>query len=73
MEIISSKFALELNYDILYKDAFETCQNNRTCAEEVPTLTETINYMSMEFFNRDDLTRVEKNNLANEFTEKALF
>jgi hypothetical protein len=73
MEIITSKFALDLNYDILYKDAFESCQEDYICAEQVPSRTESINLMSYEFFNRDDLNRTEKNRQANEFTEKALF
>ena len=33
MTIISTKFALQLNYDLLYEDAYNNCMANETCAE----------------------------------------
>ena len=32
MEIISTQFALMLNYDILYQNSFEKCQSDFDCA-----------------------------------------
>jgi hypothetical protein len=34
MDIVSTRFAVELNFDLLFQDAYENCQLNYTCNQQ---------------------------------------
>ena len=65
MNVISTKFGLEVNYDLIYRDAFQRCQQNVTCSQNVPSEISAINLMSAELMKQEGLSRQEKNQLAN--------
>ena len=73
MEIISTQFALMLNYDILYQNSFEKCQSDFECAQRVPSLIESVNQIANRILERDDMNSIEKNELANDWMSKVLF
>jgi hypothetical protein len=54
MTIIATKLGLEFNYDLLYKDAFDNCMANQTCAETVPNLITIANEMSSSIVPDDE-------------------
>ena len=73
MEIISTQFSLELNYDRLYKESFEQCQNDFDCSQKVPSLIQTVNQITDSILERKDLSNAEKNQMAEEWMAKVLF
>ena len=45
MTIISTKFDLVFDYNLLFKDAFDGCMANETCSQAVPGLINIANVM----------------------------
>lgn len=73
MNVISTKFGLEVNYDMVMKDAFQNCRQNYTCGQHVPSENLAINQMSEELMSQEGLSRSEQSQLANDFVDKALY
>lgn len=69
MTIISTKFALELDYDMIYKKAYDNCMGNSTCLETVPSMSQIANQFSTEMLNSGLYTGDE----VSEWMEKTLF
>ena len=38
MNVISTKFDIRFNLNMIFKDAFDLCMANQTCKNEVPSL-----------------------------------
>ena len=51
MTIVSTKFALELDYNMIYAQAFNNCMSSQPCAEKVPTFSAVANKFSSERLN----------------------
>ena len=73
MDIISTKFSLEMNLDQVFQDAFLNCQANSSCSDKVYSLIKTLNLMSDEILTADGVQKSELNKLANEWLEDALY
>ena len=73
MKIISTKFDLRFNYDLLFKDAYEACMANQTCKDVVPDLINIANDMQDEFVDSTGLSRAEKSYLQSEWMNRVLF
>ena len=69
MTIVSTKFALELDYDMIYKKAFENCLANSTCSEIVPTMSQIANQFSSEMLSSGLYTNAE----VGDWMEKILY
>ena len=61
MTIISTKFNLAFDYNLLFKDAFDGCMANETCSKVVPSLINIANSMQEDFVDTQGLSRAEKN------------
>lgn len=48
MTIISTQLGLELDYNMIFEQAFNNCMSNSTCAEIVPTMSAIANKFSTE-------------------------
>ena len=81
MNVISTKFNVKFDYNLLFKDAFENCMANQTCRcmdnvtclETVPNLITIVNTMQDDFVDSTGLSRSEMNELQNEWVERALY
>ena len=73
MKVISIKFGLELNYNMIIKDAFEACKQNFLCSQQVPSKMSVVNEIALELMNQEGLSRQEKNRVAEDFMNKALY
>ena len=73
MKIISTKFDLRFNNDLLFKDAYEACMANQTCKDVVPSLIDIANDMQDEFVDTNGLSRVEISQRQNEWMDRVLF
>jgi hypothetical protein len=74
MTIINTGWAVEFNYNKIYKEAFEACHKNSSCSKVAPSLIEAAMLMSDEIYNLDDgLSYKEKNEKANEYLDRVLF
>lgn len=61
MTIISTKFDLVFDFDIMIADAFEACMANQTCKDEVPDIISIANDMQEDFVDSEGLSRIEVN------------
>ena len=59
MTIISTKFNLVLDFDLMIADAFEACMTNQTC--EAPDIVSIANNMQEYFVDTEGLSRSEAN------------
>ena len=55
------------------RDAFEACQRNTLCSQQVPSKMSAVNEMALELMNQEGLSRREKNKAAEDFMNKALY
>ena len=72
MEIISTQFDIDINYDSIYKEVFESCYNDSACSSQVPSQTTLINEMALQFFEDEELTSDEQYEKANLFMANAI-
>ena len=56
MEVISTTFSVDLNYDTIYADTYKECQEDEECSSHVPNFIRLANNMALEFFNDASLT-----------------
>lgn len=61
MEVISTTFSVDLNYDTIYADTYKECQEYEECSRHVPNFIRLANSMAIEFFDDASLTKDEQN------------
>jgi hypothetical protein len=64
MDVTYTEFALELNFNAIYKKAYEKCRNDTFCDFFIGSQIELINFISLDYIQEDG-----DNTLANEFME----
>ena len=73
MTIISTKFKLAFDYNLLFKDAFDGCMANETCSKVVPSLINIANSMQEDFVDTTGLGRAEKNDQLGDWMNRVLY
>ena len=73
MEVISTTFSVDLNFDTIYADTFEDCQQDEDCSRHVPNFLRLANSMASEFFEDPTLTKSEQNEQSTTWLEQALY
>lgn len=73
MDVISTTFSVDLNYDLIYADSYLECQKDEDCSENVPNFIQLANSMAIEFFDDASLNKYEQNKQSEWWLEKALY
>tara|TARA_B110000285_G_scaffold221389_1_gene274273 strand:- start:131 stop:496 length:366 start_codon:yes stop_codon:yes gene_type:complete len=64
MEVISTKYSVEINYDMIFNHSFENCRQNLTCAKDLPSETAIINDYTRDIMSTNDMPSEQRNREA---------
>ena len=73
MEVISTIFSVDLNYDLIYSDAYKECREDMYCQRHVPNFVQLANEMSGEFYYDASLSNQEKSEKSTAWLERAIY